>query len=261
MLIPLSEWWHDLVWEKGSDRSKRLFAAGNLPALEEALARVSAEPGADAPRRARAPKRGAGAAPKGRRGTAPQPGLVWMIRIVGTILLARDAPDPGDEKAAGGRPGDALLRLARDYREVVKAFSQLVRKSVPPKRGETPLFTASRNRDVEPTIDKSIQALKADAARRLFEIDCSALGWAILDSGVDVKHPAFRLRREDNGKRYAKPFEENPDKRAPLRWQNRTRRARQPSTSPASAACSPSMPRTLASGSPAARERKPRPRT
>ena len=37
-------------------------------------------------------------------------------------------------------------------------------------------------------------AVKADAARRLFEINCSNLTWAVMDSGIDAGHPAFRMR-------------------------------------------------------------------
>ena len=38
----------------------------------------------------------------------------------------------------------------------------------------------------------SIRAVKADAARSLFSIDCSQLTWAVIDSGIDARHPAFR---------------------------------------------------------------------
>jgi len=38
-----------------------------------------------------------------------------------------------------------------------------------------------------------VRAIKADAAQQLFNIDCSQISWAILDSGIDALHPAFRL--------------------------------------------------------------------
>ena len=38
---------------------------------------------------------------------------------------------------------------------------------------------------------KSIPAVKADAATAVFKVDCSEIGWAVLDSGIDGKHPAF----------------------------------------------------------------------
>jgi subtilisin family serine protease len=35
--------------------------------------------------------------------------------------------------------------------------------------------------------------VKADAARHLFAIDASALTWAVVDSGIDARHPAFAV--------------------------------------------------------------------
>jgi serine protease AprX len=52
----------------------------------------------------------------------------------------------------------------------------------------------TRNRPAEVAIWKSTMAVKADAARRLFEVSCSHLTWAIIDSGIDATHPAFRIR-------------------------------------------------------------------
>ena len=40
-------------------------------------------------------------------------------------------------------------------------------------------------------------AVKADVAERTFEPDITDLGWAVLDSGVDARHPAFRARGAD----------------------------------------------------------------
>lgn len=39
--------------------------------------------------------------------------------------------------------------------------------------------------------------IKADAAQTLFNVDCSKIAWAVIDSGVDVRHPAFRQRNAD----------------------------------------------------------------
>ena len=43
--------------------------------------------------------------------------------------------------------------------------------------------------------------------RRLFEISCRDLAWAVIDSGIDAEHPAFPPARE--GKDHAsEPFRE-----------------------------------------------------
>ena len=44
------------------------------------------------------------------------------------------------------------------------------------------------------SIARSTLAIKADAARRLFDISCKHLAWAVIDSGIDAEHPAFRQR-------------------------------------------------------------------
>ncbi|HEX6376161.1 MAG TPA: S8 family serine peptidase [Allosphingosinicella sp.] len=58
------------------------------------------------------------------------------------------------------------------------------------------VFQVSLNRDAAPaagegTLSESVGAIKADAARSLFSIACKGIGWAVLDSGIDQKHPAF----------------------------------------------------------------------
>jgi subtilisin family serine protease len=52
-------------------------------------------------------------------------------------------------------------------------------------------------------------AVKADAAVRLFDLDCHELRWAVIDSGIDARHPAFRKRdpKDPDAKAYKEPFE------------------------------------------------------
>jgi serine protease AprX len=47
------------------------------------------------------------------------------------------------------------------------------------------------NRRTAAAIAQSVPTVKADAARRLFDIDCSGIDWAVLDTGIDKSHPAF----------------------------------------------------------------------
>lgn len=57
------------------------------------------------------------------------------------------------------------------------------------------IWTVSLNRRATPALTKSVPAVKADAARRLFTVDCSKIAWAVLDSGIAAGHPAFRDER------------------------------------------------------------------
>jgi len=65
----------------------------------------------------------------------------------------------------------------------------------------------------------SVECIKADAAIRLFALNCSDLTWAIIDSGVDATHPCFRKRdKARGGKLFDHPFV-----RQGQTWKNQTR--------------------------------------
>jgi len=53
------------------------------------------------------------------------------------------------------------------------------------------VWQIARNREVEP-MGRSVETVKADAARRLFQASARDLVWAVIDSGIDGSHPAFR---------------------------------------------------------------------
>lgn len=90
------------------------------------------------------------------------------------------------------------LNLADDW----AAAGALGRRTGPAQ--QTPavprIWTISRNvRAVQGSIGPGFQAqqtVKADAARRLFNITTANLTWAIVDSGIDQDHRAFRLLQD-----------------------------------------------------------------
>jgi len=53
------------------------------------------------------------------------------------------------------------------------------------------IYTINRNRKASLAIVQSVKTVKADAATSLFSISCKKITWAIIDSGIDAKHPAF----------------------------------------------------------------------
>lgn len=63
---------------------------------------------------------------------------------------------------------------------------------------EPKVWQIARNRPASAAIKKSVPAVKADAARRVFDIDCSPITWAIVDSGIYTKHSAFKHRKIAN---------------------------------------------------------------
>jgi len=64
------------------------------------------------------------------------------------------------------------------------------------KPAKKPLvWQISLNRKASTAIAKSVPAVKADAARRVFDIDCGQISWAVIDSGIDTDHPAFNTKK------------------------------------------------------------------
>lgn len=58
-------------------------------------------------------------------------------------------------------------------------------------RGKRSIWQVALNREVT-QMGRSSETVKADAARRLFKTSARHLTWAVIDSGVDGSHPAFR---------------------------------------------------------------------
>jgi serine protease AprX len=64
------------------------------------------------------------------------------------------------------------------------------------------LWSVNRNRPASISLEHSVGTTKADASRKLFDIDGSGITWAVLDTGIDVRHPAFRKRDPKTGKMF-----------------------------------------------------------
>jgi hypothetical protein len=173
VVLPLSKWWRDHVW----GRERRLNIADLAKGeVRREIAGLLGEAGMEAD------------------GGPISADLLWMLRLVGRIGWELSRP----EAAARAEP------TALDLVEAVQALLEgLDLRDLP----EEPLvWTVSRNRPAGPAIWRSTLAVKGDAARRLFEVSCKDLRWAIIDSGIDATHPAFR-RRDPKKRLYPRPFE------------------------------------------------------
>lgn len=53
-------------------------------------------------------------------------------------------------------------------------------------------FLVSLDRKARMSSTDAIKTIKADAAERVFEVSTDKINWAIIDSGIDARHPAFR---------------------------------------------------------------------
>ena len=102
--------------------------------------------------------------------------LLDFIRIAGLIAIGEPAP---------------LQPVNTDVlRRAVYALGGLL-KDLPPPPNKPLLWNVFCNRAVTGAVTESRNAIKADAAERLFQISCQGIRWAVIDSGVDATHPAF----------------------------------------------------------------------
>ena len=70
---------------------------------------------------------------------------------------------------------------------------------------EAQIYQVSLNRKAMPALDRSVKAVKGDAVRTLFNVSCKNINWAVLDSGIDGTHEAFKDDQGNN--RIVKTFD------------------------------------------------------
>jgi subtilisin family serine protease len=180
VVLPMTDWWQRLTrtWNP---------ADLQLPDAQRALARVVRDP--ERP-------------PSNERGQRLSPDVLWMIRVVGALAIVRQGGEL-PEVFTDPRRG-AAEATDEDWLPLVRAVAELI-AGLPLTVTGPRVYSVSLNREATPTVSRSTLAIKADAARRLFNVSCRDLTWAIVDSGVDARHPAFRLR-DPTGKLRPAPF-------------------------------------------------------
>lgn len=162
VVLPLTPWWHKYVWiNNGRELQQFLAEKKSRQVLVRALEGDMSDPML--------------------RMIDPQ--VIWMMRVIGTI---------------GARANSTGRKRAKTSLAIVNACANLVREIEPAQEGNKGIvWSVTRNRTAEVAMWRSTMAVKADAARRLFEVSCKHLTWAIIDSGIDATHPAFRVRKSD----------------------------------------------------------------
>jgi serine protease AprX len=125
------------------------------------------------------------------------------VTLAGIILWAglqgkkADSPEGGIGAIIGEiqRP-DALIK------ELRQLFTEILKE---PQVKEPQIYQVSLNRRAVPALERSVPAVKGDAARTLFKVKCDKIAWAVLDSGIDANHDAFRDK--DGNSRVVKAFD------------------------------------------------------
>jgi serine protease AprX len=128
------------------------------------------------------------------------------ITLAGIVLWA--AIENKENKTSLGI-GDALENLSKPD-PVVKCLGDVFKPILSdPKLGseevEPRIWQVSLNRKAMPAVERSVPSVKGDAARTLFNVKCNKITWAVIDSGIDGTHPAFKDK--DGKSRVDKAFD------------------------------------------------------
>jgi serine protease AprX len=194
VILPMTAWWNNnILAEKGENFRKLVEDRAFRNKLIEALAKSAKQPDSKSVEKVWDLNRAF--SPKIWKGKPPNriEHLVWLMKIVGAIALAGKK---GNRAAASrSKPKESILS---DTKGIVNAFAELM-QGIPAIAVENcaHVWAVNINRQAKAMIWRSTTAIKADAARRLFEVKCDDIRWAIIDSGIDAEHPAFRLRNPD----------------------------------------------------------------
>lgn len=98
-------------------------------------------------------------------------------------------------------PVDALSKSLKD----ILAIQFLRERRIPRSQyyqavsgfGPKLIFTFNTNRIGNTSVADSVKTTKADAARRLFALSNGRITWAVIDSGIDAEHYAFRKYKSE----------------------------------------------------------------
>jgi hypothetical protein len=193
VIVPLTQWWSERnIHETLAKKYDPPHLTARLRALFESALAAERRPDI-----ANAPDEGFTA-------------LERYLALAGVILWASTAtrdtwtePDPPSIEdvltIVLDKLDDVVAGLVRIYRQIA---AEERHQGQPPDRDETGepspslIFQVSLNRRVMSALDRSVPAVKADAARTLFSVDTAKIAWAVIDSGIDGTHKAFHDKQQ-----------------------------------------------------------------
>jgi len=204
ILVPRTQWWHE---PKVSDRIGHVDEGKNQGKLQRLLKRGRKE----------------ATAPSG-NGSENFSSLQRYIALAGLIYwvgkLERPAdPDKPSDPVAHLEPlsFDAAFQRYQPFVDEILAgmftLYDIVKnnpKALGPGEADddedgdknpSSIFQVSLNRVAAAALERSVPAVKGDAANSLFKVNCKNIVWAVLDSGIDSTHDAFMTSEEDPAKR------------------------------------------------------------
>lgn len=109
--------------------------------------------------------------------------------LVGSILSQDEdslrAADSAPSIRAGANRAEAWIQDAQTTRLLTK-----LDKSDPGAQ-RSGIWRVAMNRPLDLSDTQARSTVKADAAYRVFEVECAEVTWAVIDSGIDQTHPGF----------------------------------------------------------------------
>jgi hypothetical protein len=196
LLLPLTKWHREYVWRSETPPSD--FFSSNFDKLVRAVSPL-VEPGGQK---------------VGTDGLDFSPDMLWLIRVAGLVAVALETPAP-----SGPVEAQPALSSPPSPTELVDAFARLTKDSdFMQIRHEPLLWLVNLNRSAEVALWRSRETVKADVAERTFNCDLTGVRWAVIDTGIDATHPAFRKRDARD-----KPIGQHFKRDAGGRWVNNTR--------------------------------------
>jgi len=174
--LPLTIWWQRVVAPLGSE-----WTRANIQRVAATL----------------------GTTERGKKAPPPTGGdrklFQKLIRVVGSIELERQ-----------GRPITSDLSAPSLTSDEIDAFTSVYESLIAiPDGSAGVVWSISLNRPASTSVWRSRRTVKADAAARLFESKTTGIRWAVLDTGIDATHKAFK-RRNSKGE-IVKPDRTNKD--------------------------------------------------
>jgi hypothetical protein len=129
--------------------------------------------------------------------------LAWLLKILETVVTAswEEPPRRRGRNAKAPEPAPPPRPAPREsVADMVQSALLDPQATTPPgpsasrvvdRRRRYPVTSVTTNRPSSTAVTRSRSTIKSDAAEQLFSVDCSGLGWAVVDSGIDALHPAF----------------------------------------------------------------------
>jgi serine protease AprX len=197
VVVPMTEWWHEkrtqmmlrnYEREQDEQRSSSSLSILSVKKIEATIAKVLESARAWHLRKNRVAVEDAGP-------------LDRYVTLAALILWAGHTNPRGKKKLSPTAPPadriSEILKIATAEalaKPLADLFERILASTSDQENAEAdPLvWQISLNRSATPALTKSVPAVKADAARSLFRVNCSGIGWAVIDSGIESRHPAFR---------------------------------------------------------------------